>query len=94
MWCLTYWDIALKRISPYSDHFDLDQSNLIFDPSGPNNYTVSSPVDVSVTSSGPSSGQTGGTATYSSTVTNGGSVTADGVFLVDTLPDKHKHAGS
>lgn len=33
MWYITYWDIALKRIFPSSDHFDLDHYDY-YDPYG------------------------------------------------------------
>ncbi len=69
-------------------HFDLDQSNLIFVPVGADAYSVSSPVDIGVTTSASAaSASTGDSVTFTSTVTNNGTVPAAGVSLTDKLPD-------
>lgn len=68
-------------------HFDLDQSNLVFVPAGANSYSVSSPVDIALSSSASTgAAAVGDTVTYTHTVTNTGTVAAAGVVLNDRLP--------
>jgi uncharacterized repeat protein (TIGR01451 family) len=67
-------------------HFDLDQTNLVFDPTA-GGFHVTSPVDIGVTATGkPAKVAAGKTVTYTASVKNNGTLAAAGVTLVDTLP--------
>ncbi|MDX6582539.1 MAG: hypothetical protein QOI10_1723 [Solirubrobacterales bacterium] len=80
-------DLIFEHFTGSPVHFDLDQSNLIFDPNGAGAYNVTSPVDISVaTTASPAKVKVGKKATFTSVVTNGGSVAANNILLKDTLP--------
>jgi uncharacterized repeat protein (TIGR01451 family) len=81
-------DLIFEFFSGRALHFDLDQSNLIFDPVGATGFSVSSPTDIAVTTTASTpTVATGGTVTYTSTVTNTGSTAVDDVTLTDRLPN-------
>jgi uncharacterized repeat protein (TIGR01451 family) len=82
-------DLIFEEFKGSPIHFDLDQSDLVFTPSG-GGYSVTSPVDISVATTAKAKVKPGKKATFTSVVTNGGSVAADGVVLTDTLPPYSK----
>lgn len=80
-------DLIFEQFSGTPVHFDLDQSNLVFDPTGADSYRVTSPVDIGVTATGKKASIAAGeTVTYTAKVGNDGSQTAANVSLLDTLP--------
>lgn len=80
-------DLIFEEFAGSPVHFDLDQSNLVFVPVDANSYSVSSPVDIAVSSTASTaSAAVGDTVTFTHTVTNTGSVAATGIVLNDRLP--------
>ena len=81
-------DLIFEDFQGQPVHFDLDQSNLIFNPSDASSYSVSSPVDIALSSSASTaSAAIGDTVTFTHTVTNTGTQPATGVSLTDRLPN-------
>ena len=81
-------DLIFEEFKGQPIRFDLDQSNLVFVPVDANSYSVSSPVDIALTSTASTAAAAvGDTVTFTHTVTNTGTVAAAGVVVNDRLPN-------